>query len=386
MAPLLTGTRTQLCTRSWQLWDTRKAGECESVTGYSPAALVGNRDLAFADLIHPDDRSAVRNRVQAALAEHRPYRLTYRIRCADDTMKWVWEQGCGVFAEESNDLVALEGYIVEITEQKRLEEHLTQTAKMEAVGQLAGGVAHDFNNVLAVILGCTEMALEEMPQTTPCRSDLEQVLKAARRAARLAKQLLAFSRRQVLQPQPLDLNATLKGMKGILKRSIGEDVQLRMLLEPNLGAVLGDRGQLEQVILNLACNARDAMPRGGKLTFATANVAPDERHVGLDRGGSPEPSIMLSVSDTGCGMTPEVQKRIFEPFFTTKEAKGTGLGLASLQGVVKQSGGSISVWSDVGGTTFEISASPCRRGRVPPELRPGRADSARRRDDSARRG
>ena len=235
---------------------------------------------------------------------------------------------------------------------RQKEEELRQAQKMEAVGKLAGGVAHDFNNLLTAIGGYSEMMLMSLGPKDPLRGDVEEIKRASRRAADLTRQLLAFSRKQVLQPQILDLNAVVLGMDKMLRRLIGADVELVTVFEPGLASVKADRSQIEQVILNLAVNARDAMTRGGKLTLKTANIEPGT--VAVPAGVSN--SVMLAVSDTGCGMDAETQAHIFEPFFTTKQqGKGTGLGLSTVYGVIEQSGGRISVESELlQGTTFRI--------------------------------
>jgi PAS domain S-box-containing protein len=251
--------------------------------------------------------------------------------------------------------IFFELYAEDITERQSLEQQLRQSQKMEAVGRLAGGIAHDFNNLLMVISGYSELLLERIGGNVELRPPAQEIANAANRATALTRQLLAFSRKQMLMPRVLDLNALVSENLKMLTRVIGEDIDLVMAPATSLGAVKADPGQIEQVIMNLAVNARDAMPKGGKLTIETANITLGEDYGRFHASAAPGEYIMLAISDSGAGMDAETQSHIFEPFFTTKGAKGTGLGLSTVYGIIKQSGGFIWVYSEIGkGTTFKI--------------------------------
>ena len=246
--------------------------------------------------------------------------------------------------------------VLETTERRHLEEQLLHAQKMEAIGRLAGGIAHDFNNILTAIKSYSELLIEDMATGTARVEDVHQIREASDRAANLTRQLLAFSRQQMLRPRVLDLNSTVRDLKSMLDRLIGADIELKTHLTADIGMLTADPGQVEQIILNLVVNARDAMPDGGTIHVETANVELDAEYSRTHAATPPGPYVMLAVSDTGNGMSRETQKRVFEPFFTTKDkGKGTGLGLSTVYGIVKQSGGSIWMYSEPGcGTTFKI--------------------------------
>jgi len=313
--------------------------------GYSIEELIG-RDVL--ELIPPEQRDYVRSKI----AEDELVYETLGLK----------KDGTHINIEVSAKNCLYEGEparlaaVRDITERKKLEEQLRQSQKMEAVGQLAGGIAHDFNNLLTAITGYSDLAMRKLQAEDPLRRNLEEIKKAGDRAAALTRQLLAFSRKQVLQPVVLNINAVLSELEKMLRRLIGEDVDLRTALEPELGSIKADPGQIEQVLMNLVVNARDAMPSGGKLTIETENVYLDEAYARQHTSVTPGHYVMLAVSDTGIGMDENTRVRIFEPFFTTKETgKGTGLGLSTVYGIVKQSGGNVWVYSEVGrGTTFKV--------------------------------
>ena len=246
-------------------------------------------------------------------------------------------------------VVGIEGVARDVGDRKRLEDQLRQAQKMEAVGRLAGGVAHDFNNLLTAILGNANLLLENLRSNSPEHEGAQEILKAANRAADLTRHLLAFSRRQILQPQVLNLSETVADSAKLLGRLIGEHIQVVLDLDPELGRAKVDPSQIQQVLMNLVVNARDAMPQGGSITIQTANVTLDDEYARDHASVIPGPYVMLAVSDTGQGMDAATQARVFEPFFTTKEqGRGTGLGLSMVYGIIKQSGGSIWVYSEPG--------------------------------------
>jgi PAS domain S-box-containing protein len=450
------------------------------VTGYPASDFIENAKRSYNSIIQAEDRARVWDEVQQALGGRQPYVVEYRISTARGDQRWVWEKGSGVFDGET--LIALEGFVTNVTDRKCAEQalrdseeqyrqlfelesdalflidngskrilevnlaaerlygysraellvlrnvdlsaepdatvrathdglnrvpvryhrkkdgtvfpveitathfdwrgmrvhlaairditerqraeqerdllqaQLAQAQKMEMIGRLAGGVAHDFNNLLTVINGYSELLLDRLGAQDPLRDSVQQVRNAGERAAALTRQLLAFSRKEIIDPRPLNLNEMITELGKMLRRLLGEDIELVTVLDPNLGVVTADAGQMQQVVMNLAVNARDAMPDGGKLVIETADVELDAAFAGRNAGIAPGEYVTLTVSDTGAGMTPEVQQQIFEPFFTTKaKGAGTGLGLSTAYGVVRQSGGTISVYSQPGGgATFRV--------------------------------
>jgi PAS domain S-box-containing protein len=268
--------------------------------------------------------------------------------------------------------------VVDITDRRGLEMQLQQAQKMEAIGRLAGGLAHDFNNVLGVILGLGELAREDLSANDPVQHRLVEIVAAARKATDLTRQMLAFSRQQVMHPRPLNLNAVVEASRRLLAQMIGADIELRLVLGPELGTVRADPTQLSQVLMNLAVNARDAMPSGGALTFETRNVELDEEYVRTHAAGRPGLYVLLAVTDTGHGMDSKTRARVFEPFFSTKgEGKGTGLGLATVYGIIKQSGGFVWVYSEPEhGATFRIYLPQVGENPLPLEARRSESQAA----------
>jgi PAS domain S-box-containing protein len=332
----------------------------QAMLGYGADEL---HSMLFSQITHPDDVGTDWELFGDLVAgERTQYQVEKRYFRGDGSILWT-HLNVSLVRDAENAPCFTVGIMEDVTERRRAEEalrqsqdELLQAQKMETVGRLAGGVAHDFNNLLTVIKGNTQLLLAELPPGSPMREELEEIDGVSGRAADLTRQLLAFSRRQVLQPRVLDLNAAVAQADRLLRRLLGEDVEFRTTLDPVLGAVRADPGQLEQVLMNLALNARDAMPRGGKLTLETRNVWLDAEYTLRHPSVAPGPYVMVAVSDTGHGMDAGTQARIFDPFFTTKEpGKGTGLGLATVYGIVRQSGGHVWVYSEVGrGTSFKV--------------------------------
>ncbi len=323
------------------------------ILGYDSATEVLQLDMAHDVYADPAERQRLVDRHAHTDREYDDIEATWKRK--DGSLLNVQLSGRAV-RNAARQIEYYEAFVRDVTEQRRLQQQLVQAQKMEAVGRLAGGIAHDFNNLLTAILGSADLALDSLTAGVPEREEIEEIRKAALRAADLTRQLLAFSRQQVIAPTVLNPNDVVATVDKLLRRLLGEDVELRVVLASDLAAVKVDPSQLEQVVLNLAVNARDAMPNGGKLTIETQNVELNQEYVRGHLSAQPGSYVMLAVSDTGVGMDAATQARIFEPFFTTKEkGKGTGLGLATVYGIVKQSGGWIWVYSEPGhGTTFKV--------------------------------
>jgi two-component system cell cycle sensor histidine kinase/response regulator CckA len=357
-----------------QLFDEAPVGyfECDSqgritnvnrteleMLGYTSEEMIGQPLWKFV-VEEEEARNNILVRLAGTLPPARSIERTYR-RKDGATFPVLIENR--VLRDSEGRIIGMRSTIQDITERKHaeeekrvLEEQLRQSQKMESIGRLTGGIAHDFNNFLTIIKGYSQLSLLELKEDSPLKGNIEEINRATDQSADLIRQLLAFSRRQVMEMRVLDLNILLQNLNKMLRRVIGEDIELVMHLPEDLGGVKTDHGQIEQVIMNLAVNAKDAMPSGGKLTIETANVELDEAYARRHVAVAPGRYVMLSISDTGVGMTPEVRDRVFEPFFTTKEeGKGTGLGLSTVYGIVKQSGGNIWIYSELGkGTTLKI--------------------------------
>jgi PAS domain S-box-containing protein len=324
-----------------------------------PIGQFGGTMEAFYARVHEDDRMAVKAAGAAASNEGEPYDVEHRIVRPDGAVRWV-HQKADVVRDQHGRGVRMIGTVQDITDRRQLEDQLRQSQKMEAIGRLAGGIAHDLNNALTAIAGYAALALGEVEPDHQARADIEEIRRAAERAGSVTRQLLAFSRKQLLEPRIFDLNETVTSMARLLSRLIGADIEVATRLGDSVPSVLGDPGQIEQAIINLAVNARDAMARGGKLELATSFEHVDELFARTHVPMQPGSYVVLRVADTGHGMSRETQARIFEPFFTTKEVgKGTGLGLSMVYGTLKQIGGFIFVSSEVDrGTTFSLYFPP----------------------------
>jgi len=303
---------------------------------------------------HPEDVARTLADTQSELLEQGRIANEFRFRHVDGTYRWIRNE-MRLLTDDSDTPVEIVGSWSDITERKHLEDQFRQSQKMEAIGRLAGGIAHDFNNLLSVILGYADLIRMRMPESDPNRDMIGEMGAAAKRAASLTRQLLAFSRKAILNPTILDLTDVVRSMEKMLHRIIGEDIQLVTLADPDLGTIKADPGHIEQVVLNLAVNARDAMPRGGQVVIEVRNRDADESFRRVHPEATASRYVMLAVSDTGCGMNQETLTRLWEPFFSTKGELGTGLGLATVYGIIQQSGGLVSVSSELGtGSIFEL--------------------------------
>jgi PAS domain S-box-containing protein len=322
--------------------------------GYTAEEWFDRPDM-WVSLIHDEDRARVLRATENAVAQGEETDIEYRVVAKDGAIVWLHDKGRFVLNEQGNK-TGWQGMMIDITKTKELEEQLRQSQKLESVGLLAGGIAHDFNNMLTAINGYSELTLRRLDQDSPLRNNIEEIKKAGQRSAELTNQLLAFSRQQILRSVVLDINEVLTDTIKMLQRVIGEDVKLTTTLNPKVGRVKADPGQLTQVIMNLAINARDAMPQGGKLTIETSNIFLDPVYTRQHIGVLPGAYVLLAVTDTGSGMSPETKRHLFDPFFTTKKVgEGTGLGLATVYGIIKQFGGNIEVYSEQGfGTTVKV--------------------------------
>ncbi len=335
-------------------------GRVEEVCGYPAEHFLGPGSLDYMSVLVEEDRPRLSEAVRQAMLTRRPYAAEYRIRTKAGQVRWIGEEGVPVF--QGDELEALECFLFDITERKEaeaerqlLQAQLVQAQKMESIGRLAGGVAHDFNNVLTVINGYSQLAAERARQDPALHGLIEEIHQAGERAATLTRQLLAFSRKQAVKLELVNLNGTIRDMQGMLRRLLGEDVEFVTRLEEGLDAAHVDAAQMQQVLMNLVVNARDAMPHGGRLTIATENTDLGEPETARCPSAKAGKFVCLTVSDTGEGMSEEVRSHIFEPFFTTKVGYGTGLGLATVYGAVARCGGWISVDSAPGkGSTFRV--------------------------------
>jgi two-component system, cell cycle sensor histidine kinase and response regulator CckA len=325
----------------------------EEVFGFTRDEVYAKGEELWLGRIHPDHVERVWQAYQGLFGEPKQlFDVLYLYQHKDG--RWVWIHDRALTTWESDGVAYADGILSDVTALKHLEDQLRQSQKMEAVGRLSAGIAHDFNNLLTAILGYSDLVLDDLGPKHPARTQMEEIQRAARRAAALTQELLAFSRKQVLQPSVIDLGSLVDDMTGMLQRVAGEHIRMTVRRAPHEVCVRADRSRIEQVVLNLVVNARDAMPEGGHLTIATAYVGGGDRSrpAQLAEGAY----AVLTVADTGIGMDERTRARIFEPFFTTKDiGKGTGLGLASVYGIVKQSGGHIEVTSAPGqGTSFRV--------------------------------
>jgi PAS domain S-box-containing protein len=348
-------------------------GGVEGLCGFTPAEIIGAPVNLWIDRVHPGDQQRMEDGFRTLASSLTPLASEFQWQRKDGA--WIWLRLKAVARQDASN--AIDGLVDDITAEKLLEEQVRQLQKMDAVGQFTGGIAHDFNNLLAVILANDTLLLDALPGDDPRRAEALGILAAAEKAAALTQQLLAFTRRHAYDPRVVDVNAIVAGIERLLRRVIDDDIELSIVLADGLDGVKADPSQLEQIIMNLAINARDAMPAGGKLSIETAHVDVGREygagHVSAVHGAH----VMLSVSDTGCGMDADTRRRAFDPFFTTKApGEGTGLGLTTCAGIVKQMGGHIRVDSEPGcGTVVTVLVPRIDRGRdAKPEAERRNAD------------
>jgi two-component system cell cycle sensor histidine kinase/response regulator CckA len=353
------------------------SAESHRIFGVPPGTFEETSE-AFYAFLHPDDRDAVRAASRAAIANGAPYDIEHRVVRPDGTVRWVHEQA-NILRDAQGRPRRMIGTVQDVTDRRLLEDQLRQSQKMEAIGRLAGGIAHDLNNALTAIAGYAELALGEVSPAHPARADVEEIRRAAERAGSVTRQLLAFSRKQLLEPRIFDLNDTITDIARMISRLLGTDIHVQTRLSNGSLTVVGDPGQVEQAVINLAVNARDAMPAGGQLVLTTGMETVNDpfarTHVPMPAGSY----VVLSVTDSGHGMSRDTQARIFEPFFTTKDVgKGTGLGLSMVYGTMKQSGGFIFVDSEIDrGTTFRLYFPPAAPKPAAPAPLAGRDEHPR---------
>ena len=359
---------------------TRHGPGCLAVTGYRPEDFEADAGL-WLDMVVLDDREAVLAQAVEIESGKRVRPIEHRIVRKDGSVRWVRATAAPQYGRRG-DLVGYDGLIQDVTERRELQEQLAQAQKLQSIGRLAGGVAHDFNNLLTAILGNAELAQMDLAEDHPAKSSLDEITRAAEAAARLTRQLLAFARRQMVEPVPLNLSDVVRGSLDMVGRLLGEDVEVVTGLDPEAWTVEADQGQVEQVIVNLVVNARDAMPRGGRVTIEVSNLVVGAEHVPERPDIAPGRYVLLSVSDTGSGMRKDVRDHVFEPFFTTKApGQGIGLGLATCHGIVTQSGGFIWVHSEPGqGTSVRVLLPESRR-HVSPAIDAAREPRSARGDE-----
>jgi len=343
------------------IWDWNlKTGEiyvspqfCD-LLGYAQDEYSPSREL-FESLMHPEDLPVVKAAFEAQLRGETPQEVQYRVRTKQGQYRWHLTRAV-TLRDAAGVPVRMAGTSRDITEEKLIAEKLEQVQRLDSIGRLAGGIAHDFNNILTVIAGYAELLSRRLPELDPLRPIVMEILSAVERGADLSRQLLAFSRRQVLQPVVLDVNALVRNMAGLAQRLVGENIRVELNLASRPYKVLADAGQINQVLMNLIINARDAMPHGGTILLETRNAFVSKDDPGAPPGASAGDYVMIAVHDTGTGMDEETKKHVFEPFFTTKSpGSGTGLGLATVYGIVNQSGGFVNFLSQVGqGTVFRV--------------------------------